>query len=578
MANKRPIVLNATGIHELLQSGDSLFVGAGGLVSTGSIDIDSDASYLRLGADADYTVRWDGGNAVHTISVGAFEFDGGAIRLPVFNTTQRDALTPAEGFIIYNSTTKSVEKYEDTVWSAGKYTLPTGGSPENFLKRTAGGYVWTNTFTSTLGVGALNTTGNITIDSDSSGLVLGDDTDYNIKWDGDNAVHTIVVTAAFEFDGGAIRLPNVTTAQRDALTPADGMSLYNTNDNQFQMYENGSWVQKATVITEATDFYVATGGDDTTGDGSSGTPWATIDKALAVVGGMVLLADITINIEKGDYTDTSTLVFNHPQGGKLNILGDSFEETLTLTSVSGSSPTFTYLFNTANTSEYTVGDYVISYEATGGSNPTHLMGVLKCTAINVGVSVSLQSKVTAAGASGAVSAKLIVPQVQWIRKLNFKTSIKLLKGIQLQYNAPDTTTYIIENLNPVASVQVRMENTVIANTNASEFGQCRNVRQSQFELYKSGLYGLFVAWAPEESSIYFSKTMVQSCEYGPYALRHSSITYIDIQFTDINNTALNAWYESTANKLDGTRTFLDCTATASPALGAEGNQNSYMGV
>ena len=148
MANKRPIVLNATGIHELLQSGDALFVGAGGLVSTGNIDIDSDASYLRLGDEADYTVRWDGGDAVHTITVGAFEFDGGAIRLPVFTTTQRDALTPAEGFIIYNSTTKSVEKYEDAVWSAGQYTLPTGGSPEEFLKRTAGGYVWTTTFVS----------------------------------------------------------------------------------------------------------------------------------------------------------------------------------------------------------------------------------------------------------------------------------------------------------------------------------------------------------------------------------------------------------------------------------------------
>ena len=37
-------------------------------------------------------------------------------------------------------------------------------------------------------------------------------------------------------------LGNMTTAQRDALTPANGMMLYNTTDNKFQGYENGAWV------------------------------------------------------------------------------------------------------------------------------------------------------------------------------------------------------------------------------------------------------------------------------------------------------------------------------------------------
>lgn len=37
-------------------------------------------------------------------------------------------------------------------------------------------------------------------------------------------------------------LGNMTTTERDALTAANGMIIYNTTDNKFQGYENGAWV------------------------------------------------------------------------------------------------------------------------------------------------------------------------------------------------------------------------------------------------------------------------------------------------------------------------------------------------
>ncbi len=43
---------------------------------------------------------------------------------------------------------------------------------------------------------------------------------------------------------GAFILPRMTTTQRDALTPVNGMIIYNTSTNQFDFYENGSWVTK----------------------------------------------------------------------------------------------------------------------------------------------------------------------------------------------------------------------------------------------------------------------------------------------------------------------------------------------
>ena len=47
----------------------------------------------------------------------------------------------------------------------------------------------------------------------------------------------IKVNGAFE-----LLLGNMTTTERDALTAANGMIIYNTTDNKFQGYENGAWV------------------------------------------------------------------------------------------------------------------------------------------------------------------------------------------------------------------------------------------------------------------------------------------------------------------------------------------------
>lgn len=38
--------------------------------------------------------------------------------------------------------------------------------------------------------------------------------------------------------------PNMTTAERDALTAVNGMIIYNTTTNVFNFYENGAWVTK----------------------------------------------------------------------------------------------------------------------------------------------------------------------------------------------------------------------------------------------------------------------------------------------------------------------------------------------
>ena len=68
---------------------------------------------------------------------------------------------------------------------------------------------------------------------------LGDD-DHSqyLLADGSREASKIIIT---DGAGHYLQVPQLTTAQRDALTPANGMIIYNTTTNQFERYENGAW-------------------------------------------------------------------------------------------------------------------------------------------------------------------------------------------------------------------------------------------------------------------------------------------------------------------------------------------------
>lgn len=51
--------------------------------------------------------------------------------------------------------------------------------------------------------------------------------------------------------GHYLRVPSLTTAERDALTPQNGMFIYNTTQNRSEQYENGAWV--AVTQTQSMD-------------------------------------------------------------------------------------------------------------------------------------------------------------------------------------------------------------------------------------------------------------------------------------------------------------------------------------
>jgi hypothetical protein len=120
------------------------------------------------------------------------------LQVPQLTTTQRGDLTPVEGMIIYNSTTDQFERYQASAWGA---------------------------------FGGVSDHGQLT------GLGDDDHSQYFLT-DGTRNVSKIIIT---DGAGHYIRIPQLTTTERNNLTPANGMLIYNSSTAQFERYQASAW-------------------------------------------------------------------------------------------------------------------------------------------------------------------------------------------------------------------------------------------------------------------------------------------------------------------------------------------------
>jgi hypothetical protein len=113
------------------------------------------------------------------------------------------------------------------------------------------------------------------------------------------------------------------------------------------------------LISSNTTIYVATTGSDTTGTGLAGAPFASIHKALASIAGMLIATGVivTIQVADGVYTVTSAITIDHPDGDKIQILGNtSAETTVAIASIDTTAKTITVAGN--YTASVAVGDMI----------------------------------------------------------------------------------------------------------------------------------------------------------------------------------------------------------------------------
>jgi hypothetical protein len=87
------------------------------------------------------------------------------------------------------------------------------------------------------GKGRATAAANVSIQLGSSAAVTGLDAQLAAK----AATASPTFTGTVTLSNGALRLANLTEVQRDALTPAAGMMIFNTDTNRFQGYFSGAW-------------------------------------------------------------------------------------------------------------------------------------------------------------------------------------------------------------------------------------------------------------------------------------------------------------------------------------------------
>ena len=151
-----------------------------------------------------------------------------------------------------------------------------------------------------------------------------------------NGVTAKVLGAGATYDEGAALLPSGTTAQRPAA-PVSGMARVNTDTvPQLEQYAGGTW-QPIGVITSNLTLNVATTGNDTTGLGTAGAPWATPHRAMAYLSNYTIAqgVTVTVSVADGTYTFTTPLYLDHPNGSQIAINGGTTTGVRPTTSLTG---------------------------------------------------------------------------------------------------------------------------------------------------------------------------------------------------------------------------------------------------
>jgi hypothetical protein len=137
---------------------------------------------------------------------------------------------------------------------------------------------------------------------------------------------TLAAGAILSGDGSGLTELNASNISSGTLSVAHGGTGLTVPGIAGQMLtSNGSsWISDYGIILSNLTLYVATTGNDTTGDGlTPGTAWATPHRAMAwlrdrTIGDGVT---VTITVAAGDYIFTTTLNLNHPQGVQIFING-----------------------------------------------------------------------------------------------------------------------------------------------------------------------------------------------------------------------------------------------------------------
>lgn len=273
--------IDAVSINGNIVNGDSTVVvnvGAGTVTANLTGDVTGNVTGDLTGSSTgnhkgsvladDNSVRID--SATDRITNGVLDFDGSQINLLSGNGIQigTNSSVQGVGLEIFNTdhavrnalrlysddsnanTFNSIEAYV----SRGSIVTPTANAADDSLfgyihyGHDGSQYVQSSFIVAGIdpqaSVGASAVPGNIVMGTTPDNGVTSNL--VTINKDGNLGINILTPTEKLDVVGnvktsGFVQFGSFTTAERNALTPANGMIIYNSDDNKFQGYENGGW-------------------------------------------------------------------------------------------------------------------------------------------------------------------------------------------------------------------------------------------------------------------------------------------------------------------------------------------------
>ena len=269
--------IDAVSINGNIVSGDSTVivnVGTGTVTAdltgnvTGDLTGSSTGNHKGSVLADDNSVRID--SATDRITNGVLDFDGSVINLLSGNGIQigTNSSVAGVGLEIYNTdhtvrnalrlysdagnsnTFNSIESYA----SRGSVVTPTVSVADDSLFGYINyGYDGSAYVQSSFIVANVDSQATVASGAVPGNIVIGTTPDngvtnnlISINKDGNLGVNILTPTEKLDVVGniktsGFVQFGSLTTTERNALTPANGMVIYNSTDNKFQGYENGGW-------------------------------------------------------------------------------------------------------------------------------------------------------------------------------------------------------------------------------------------------------------------------------------------------------------------------------------------------
>ena len=339
-------------------------------------------------------------------------------------------------------------------------------------------------------------------------------------------------------------------------------------------YEQASPIN---IISTNTTLYVATTGSDSTGDGTSGNPWATIAKAINYLKNKWINSDVLVTIQLGDglYTSSSPVSINHPCGNRILIIGENTYQK-TVNSINGtpagSSGNWSIVLNMSNVTNISIGDYIVIGNTSGGTNPSYLCGFHEITNV-AGSTITILSK----HLKGTYPSGLVTTSESHIVKtlLKFNNSngvvignalgvlgnLGIIEGTALSGSAgliKDTGNLIFNGILGISGF-----NYGIASSQGSI-----SVSNSKVAASGSVVCGIQIA-ADSYLGMGNASTLITSgCDCGLYVVFSSSIDVVDVSLiiSTGNNTNIKASHTSSM----GTSTPITCTGAVNVGFQASG--------